>query len=204
MSWPGDLVPLSAPVGVVDQCPQDADVGAGEDAFSVQVGHPFLVAFDQGALEPLVDQHLVARGGALWFGEFDLHSALADRGGELELFHPGKVGQGVRKVKGRKGEFLGSVWGFVGRVWGVGCYVLVEARALPLLPRISQAGEELTCLRRRVFYLTGVISNVVLESRLSAYWDQFHLKIRCFHSCYLSLFTLFLPLQWFFGWKSGC
>ena len=118
MSWPGDLVPLSAPVDVVDQCPQNADVGAGEDAFSVQVGHPFLVPFDQGALEPLVDQHLVARGGALRFGEFDLHSALADRSCEHELFHPDKVGLVARKVKGRKGEFLGWIWVFVGRVWG--------------------------------------------------------------------------------------
>jgi hypothetical protein len=43
---------------------------------------------------------------------------IADRGGEHELFHPGKVGYRARKVKRRKGEFLGSVWGFVGRFLG--------------------------------------------------------------------------------------
>ena len=118
VSWPGGLASLSAAVGVIDQCPQDADVGAGEDALSVEVGRPGLTTFDQGALAPLVDQHLVACGGALWFGEFDLHPALADRGGELELFHAGKVGHVARKVKGRKREFLGSVWVFVERVWG--------------------------------------------------------------------------------------
>ena len=105
-------------MGGVDEVAEDGDVGAGEDAFFVEVGDPGLAAFDEGALEPLVDQHLVACGGALWFGEFDLHPALADRGGELNLFHPGKVGYRARKVKGRKGEFLGSVWGFVGRVLG--------------------------------------------------------------------------------------
>jgi hypothetical protein len=41
---------------------------------------------------------------------------LADRGGELELFHPGKVGHDPRKVKGRKGRLLGWIRVFVGRV----------------------------------------------------------------------------------------
>ena len=118
VSWPGGLALLSATVGIIDQCSQDADVGTGEDAFSVEVGRPGFATFDQGALEPLVDQHLVARGGALWFGEFDLCLLIANRGGEHELFHPSKVGQRLRKVKGRKGEFLGSVWVFVERVWG--------------------------------------------------------------------------------------
>jgi hypothetical protein len=40
----------------------------------------------------LVDQHLVACRGALWFGEFDGCFDVANGGGELQLFHPGKVG----------------------------------------------------------------------------------------------------------------
>jgi hypothetical protein len=103
----------------VEEVAEDVDVGAGEDAFSVEVGRPFLVAFDQGALEPLVDQHLVAGGGALGFGEFDLHFALADCRGELELFHGGKVGEPFLKVKGRSGCFPGRIWGFVRRVLGL-------------------------------------------------------------------------------------
>jgi hypothetical protein len=107
------------PVGLIDQFSQDTDIGAGEDAFSVEVGRPCLITFDQGTLEPLVNQHLVARRGALWFGEFDLRLSLADDGGELELFHPGKVGLGLRKVKGRSGEFLGRECPFVRRNWGL-------------------------------------------------------------------------------------
>jgi hypothetical protein len=103
----------------VDEVAEDGDVGAGEDTSSVEVGCPVLPAFDECALEPLVDQHLVAGGGALWFGEFDLHFPFADDGGELQLFHPGKVGQRRCKVKGRKGEFLGWIGVFVRRVLGV-------------------------------------------------------------------------------------
>jgi hypothetical protein len=106
-------------IGGIDQFSQDVDVGAGEDAFAVEVGGPFLVAFDEGALEPLVDQHLVAGGGALGFGEFDLHFAFADCRGELELFHGDKVGEPLLKVKGRSGCFLGRIWGFVRRVLGL-------------------------------------------------------------------------------------
>ena len=79
-------------MGFVDQVAEDGDVGAGEDAFFVEVGDPGLAAFDEGTLEPLVDQYLVAGGGALWFGELDGRFDLADRGGEHQLFHPGKVG----------------------------------------------------------------------------------------------------------------
>jgi hypothetical protein len=78
-----------------------------------------VAAFDQCSLQPLVDQYLVAGGGALGFGEFDLHFLFAYCGGELQLLHPGKVGWYWLEVKGRSGEFLGGFGGLLGGFRGL-------------------------------------------------------------------------------------
>jgi hypothetical protein len=41
-------------------------------------------SFDQGTLEPLVDQHLVARGGTLWFSRSTLFNSY-DPSGRVNL-----------------------------------------------------------------------------------------------------------------------
>ena len=64
-------------MGGVDEVAEDGDVGAGEGAFFVEVGDPGVVSFDEGAMQPLVDEDLVAGGGALGLSEFDLHFSLA-------------------------------------------------------------------------------------------------------------------------------